>query len=249
MYLIFFVILFGIALLIRLVIVPAMRRSSSATDLATYRHHLASLQPPFPLGTGETVIQSQVARDLGAIRNVVGESPTEDAFPASFPFVYCTSDRLVVLMSTTDRPTAITGTYPARQPDLRHRIGEQFDDSNGRFVSSTSWLWESVGIVVAKDCNAGLAWMDGEGVGVVMLAFPEVAEQGRFVNQAVALIQSRRRRAALTPEPPEVETEDGQATFTFTDPLVACSKCSTPIVTGDRFCTGCGAPIARMEHA
>jgi hypothetical protein len=60
---------------------------------------------PFLLGAGEPVILAQVARDLGAIRNLVGESPTEDAFHASFWLVYCTSDLFVVLMSIRDVPT------------------------------------------------------------------------------------------------------------------------------------------------
>lgn len=249
MYLIILFVFVAVGLLIRLVIRPALRRSSAASDLSLFRNHLAGLQPPFALNVCETVALSLVARDLGAIRNIVGESPTEDAFPGAFPLVFCTSDRLVVLMSTTDRPTAITGTYPAREPNLHERIGEQFDDANGRFVSSASWRWESIGMIVAEDRNVGLSWTDREGVGVVLLAFTDVSEQGRFVNQAVTLTESCRRRAALSPEGPQIDTEFGQTTFSYKDPLVTCSSCSTRIVAGDRFCTGCGAPVGRMEHA
>jgi hypothetical protein len=249
MYVLIPVIVLVVVLFIRLVIQPAMRRSGAASDLSMFQHHLANLQPPFTRNPGETVALSFVARDLGAVRSIVGESPTEDSFPGSFPLVFCTSQRLIVLMSTTDRPTAITGTYPARQPNLHHRIGEQFDGATSRIVSSASWRWETIGMVVAEDRSVGLSWQDREGAAVVLLAFIDVDEKNRFVDQAAALIEVCRRDASLSPAGAEIETEGDQTTFTFADPLVTCSSCDTTIVAVDRFCTGCGAPVTRMENA
>jgi hypothetical protein len=248
LYWIFFILLFGIALLIRLVIVPALRRSSAASNLSLFQHHLAGLQPPFALNPDETVLLAQVGRDLGAVRSVVSESPTEDSYPGCFPLVYCSSQRLVVLMSTTDRPTAITGVYPVRQPDLHQRIGEQFEGSNGRFVSSASWRWETIGMVVAEDSEVGLSWTDRDGVAAVLLSFVNPSDRIRFVDQAIALIRERRSQLTLVPEDPETVAEGAQTTFTFANALVTCSTCSTSIATGDRYCTGCGAPVTRMEH-
>ncbi len=249
MYLLIAVVALAIALLIRFVIVPALRRSSAASDLSLYRHHLAGLQPPFVLTDGERVVLSLVARDLGAVRNLASDSTTQDAFPASFPLVFCTSQRLVVLMSTTDRPTAITGTYPARQPNLRERIGEQFDESNGRFVSSASWRWETIGMMVAEGREVGLSWTDREGVGIALLGFVDATDLGHFVTESIGLIGACRGRAGISPSAPASSTEGAQTTYTFEHPLVTCATCSTPIADSDRFCTGCGAVVARMEHA
>jgi hypothetical protein len=248
-YVIVSIVVLAIVLLIRLVIQPALKRSSNASDLSRYQHHLSGLRPPFALHSGETVIASLVARDLGAVRGVTGESPTEDAFPASFPLVYCTSERLVVLMSTTDQPTAITGTYPAHQPNLHHRIGEQFGESNGRYVSSASWRWAQFGMVVADDREVGLSWSDREGAAVVMIGFVEAGDLARFVNHATALVQEDRIRAVATPGEAHVVTDGTETTFTFEGPLVICATCSTTLADGDRYCTGCGAPVARKELA
>ena len=249
MYLIITVVMLGIALLIRFVIRPAVRSARAAADLSQFQHHLAALATPFALTARETVTLSFVARDLGAIRNVAGESPTEDSYPASFPLVFATSERLVVLMSTTDHPTAISGIYPARQPNLRFRIGEQFDGATGGSVSSASWRWETVGMVVAEEREVGLSWTDGQGVGVVLLSFMDTSDQSRFVMQATAAIRGCRASSVLLPADPETTVEGAQTTFTFDKPMIICSRCSTAVADGERFCTGCGARVARMEDA
>lgn len=248
MYILISIGLLGIALLIRFVIRPAVRNANAASDRSRFHNYVATMPIPFGLLPDERVTASVLIQELGAIRKVSGQSETQDTYPGSFPLVYSTSKRLAVLMATNDQPTSIVGRYPAAQPNLHFRIGEQFG-TGSRTVSSSSWRWETIGMIVAEGNQVGLTWTDREGVGVVLLGFLGEGDAVTFANQALSLIDACRTSAGMAPATSKLTPQGAQSSVTFDNPVVMCASCGSTIVDGDRFCVGCGAGVARREHA
>jgi hypothetical protein len=246
-----YTVIYGVIVIVILLIVAgiraAVRRSNSATDLSQFRHHLAAIRTPFDLGPDERVVTSVLAHDLGAIRGFPDGSSTVDEYPACFPLVYLTNLRFVVLMSTTDKPTAITGTYPASLVNLHQRIGEQFSTERGGFVSSASCRWESVNSIIVSSGSVGFGWTDREGVGAVIVELMENAES--FVRTAAQCIADARHALAIDPAEATVALDSTGLTYTFDDAAVICATCGTRIERTERFCTGCGGAVRRMENA
>jgi hypothetical protein len=247
MYTIIVAVVVIVILLIVAGIRSAIRRSNSASELSQFRHHLAAIRTPFALETDEQVVFSLLAHDLGAVRGFPDGSSTEDKYPACFPLVYLTNLRFVILMSTTDKPTAITGTYPANLVNLHQRIGEQFSNERGGFVSSASCRWESVSSVVVSAGSVGFGWTDREGVGAVIVELMENAET--FVQTAVQCITDARRTLAIEPAEATGALDSTGLTYTFDDAAVICASCGARIDRAERFCTGCGGAVRRMENA
>jgi hypothetical protein len=238
----------GIILLIRLVIVPAAKRSNAASTVSLYRQHLAAVATPFAVSEGETVIAKYICRDLGAVRAAVGSSQIADSYPASFPLAFSTSRRLVVLMSTSDRPSDITGSYPALPPNLNNRIGGQGEAAAGGPVSSAGWEWAAFEYIVMHGEEVALGWTDREGIGALLLTFLNPPDAQGFMRVAVELIVSARTASSITPAlPSRLDAPDGSVTHSFEGALVICATCSTAIAADDRFCIGCGAPVSRLE--
>jgi hypothetical protein len=247
MYTIIYAVVLIVILLIVAGIRSAVRRSNSASELSRFRHHLAAIRTPFALAPDERVVASALAHDLGAVRGFPDGSSTEDKYPACFPLIYLTNLRFVVLMSTTDKPTAITGTYPADLVDLHRRIGEQFSNERGGFVSSASCRWESVSSIVVSQGTVGFGWTDREGVGAVIVELMENAES--FVQTAVQCITDARRALAIEPAEAAGALDSTGLTYTFDNAAVICASCGTRIDNIDQFCTGCGGAVRRMENA
>jgi hypothetical protein len=242
-----YTIIYAAVIIVILLIVAGIRvaisRSNSASELSQFRHHLASIRTPFTLGSNERIVLSLLARDLGAIRAFPDGSSTDDKYPACFPLVYVTNLRLVILMSTTDKPTAITGSYPANLVNLRQRIGGQFSDESGGFVSSASVRWESVSSVIVSEGSVGFGWTDQQGVGAVIIQLMENAES--FVQTTVRSIVDARQALAIDPAEATVAVDSTGLTYSFEHAAVICSSCGTRINGTDRFCTGCGGPVRR----
>jgi hypothetical protein len=247
MYTILYAVVIIVILLIVAGIRAAIRRSNSASELSQFRHHLAAIRTPFALEPDERVVSSTLAHDLGAVRGFPDGSSTEDKYPACFPLVYLTNLRFVVLMSTTDKPTAITGTYPANLVNLRQRIGEQFSNERGGFVSSASCRWESVSSVIVSAGSVGFGWTDREGVGAVIIQLMENAES--FVQTALQCITDARRALEIDPAEATGELDSTGLTYTFENAAVICASCGARIEPTERFCTGCGGTVRRMENA
>jgi hypothetical protein len=230
------------------VIVRAVRASNRRAEMAGFQNYASTAAPAFPLQPGETVTLSVAARDLGAARRLEGDAIT-DEYPGSFPLVSCTSLRLVIQMSVTDRTTDLDGSHPPKRPDLRHRIGEQFVGSDRR-VSSCEWPWETISSMMAEGDTAALLWESQLGSGAAMLTFNSVADQARFVTVAVAAISASRTRHGLLPADPTRTVDDSAGTeYSFPGAQVTCSDCNATILPEDRFCTGCGEHVFRLEPA
>jgi hypothetical protein len=246
-----YTVIYGVIVIVILLIVAgirsAIRRSNSASELSQFQHHLAAIRTPFDLASDERVLSSVLAHDLGAIRGFPDGSSTVDEYPACFPLVYLTNLRFVVLMSTTDKPTAITGTYPANLVNLRQRIGEQFSTERGGFVSSASCRWESVNSIIVSAGSVGFGWTDREGVGAVIVELMENAEN--FVQTAAQCITDARTALAIIPAEATVDLDSTGLTYSFDNAAVICGSCGARIEPTERFCTGCGGAVSRMENA
>jgi hypothetical protein len=231
------------------VIVRAVRASNRRAETAGFQSYATTAKPAFPLQPGEAITLSVAARDLGAARRLAGDAIT-DEYPGSFPLVSCTSTRLVIQMSVTDRTTDLVGTYPPKRPDLRHRIGEQFAGADRR-VSSCEWPWQTISSIVAEGDTVALLWGSQLGSGAAMLTFNSVGDQARFLTVAVAAIAASRTRADIVPPEPTRTVDDGSSSseFDFPGAQIFCSDCGTVILTEDRFCTGCGERVFRLEPA
>ena len=227
-------------------VVRGVRAANRRQQVAGYEEYARSAAPAFPIAEGENVLLSLAARDLGAARRLENDAIRDD-YPGSFPLVVCTDTRLVVQMSVTDRTTDLAGSYPPRRPDLSHRIGEQFSGADRR-VSSCYWPWETIDSIVSDSSSAGLTWTDERGAGAVMLGFLTPADQQRFLACALSAVTAARTRLGMLPAS-AVRTVDGSVTDTFAGARVECSACGAVIDSGDRFCTGCGAHIVRLEAA
>jgi hypothetical protein len=227
----------------------AVRSSRTASTLSQNQHHLALLATPFALGEGERMTRSFLGRNLGAMRQLAKGGTTEDNYPGSFPLVYATNERIVILMSNNDQPSAITGIYPAAQPNLRRRIGEQFGDDQGRFVSSVSLRWDTLTDVVTNGTRVALAWTDREGDGTVYLTLSNLAETPALVDTCVGAVRAVRTAAGTAAANGTVLTMGATSYYSFEGAQVTCADCGSTITPGDRFCTGCGAPVQKLETA
>lgn len=231
-------------------IVRGVRAANRRQELAGFQEYASVAAPAFPLQAGETVELAIAARDLRAARRLEDDA-ISDEYPASFPLVVCTANRLVVQMSVTDKTTDLSGSFPPRRPDLRRRIGEQFIGAD-RTVSSCEWPWETIGSLLADGDTAGLVWESERGSGAVMLTFMSPADQARFVSAALTAITSARTRVGLLPAE-AVRTQDGDSgtgsDYAFPGAHVLCADCGTLISPEDRFCTGCGIRVFRLAEA
>jgi len=228
-------------------IVRGVRASNRRQEVAGFQEYASSGHVSFPLMAGERVDLTVAARDLRAARRLEDDAIT-DEYPASFPLVTCTSTRLVVQMSVTDKTTDLTGSFPPRRPDLRRRIGEQFLGAD-RSVSSCEWPWETISSVVAEADTCGLVWDSERGSGAVMLSFMSPSDQTRFVTSAVAAIASARTRVGLLPAAADRTQDGGRSDFEFPGAQVDCADCGAVVAREDRFCTGCGIRVVRLEGA
>jgi hypothetical protein len=220
------------------VIVRGVRASNRRQQIVGYQSYASTASPAFPLDSGETIITTIAARDLGAMRRIEDDAIKDD-YPSSFPLVACTSTRLVIQMSVTDRTTDLAGSFAARRVDLRRRIGEQFGDADQR-VSSCEWPWQSIASIIAEGNAAALLWESERGSGAVMLTFMNEQDQGSFVSTAVAVITATRSKLGLMPADPSHTIDGGSNDYSFTDAQTICSDC---------FCVGCGVRVYRLEAA
>jgi len=236
----------GIIVIIGL-IVRGVRAAARRGQVEGFENFAQSGTASFPLHPGEVVLVSLAARDLGSVRRLENDA-ISDEYPASFPLVACTSERLVIQMSVTDKTTDLTGSYPPRRPDLRRRIGEQFIGAERR-VSSCEWEWQTISSIIAEGDTAGLAWQSERGSGAVVVTFMSVSDQARFVSAATSAITAARGRLDLQPAGPTVSQDDGSLDHAFAGAQVICSDCGTVIQPDDSFCTGCGVRVFRLEAA
>jgi len=235
-----------VALVIGLII-RGVRASNRRQQIAGFQSYASTASPAFPLAPGETIITTIAARDLGAMRRIQDDAIKDD-YPSSFPLVACTSTRLVIQMSVTDRTTDLGGSFVARRVDLRRRIGEQFADADQR-VSSCEWPWQSISSIVAEGNTAALLWESERGSGAVMLTFMNDQDQDNFVSTAVAVISATRAALGFIPAEPSHAIEGGSNDYSFTGAQTICSDCGTVIEADDRFCVGCGVRVYRLEAA
>jgi hypothetical protein len=228
-------------------IVRALRASRRRQEMAAFETHASSATPAFPLRSDEMITLTLAARDLGALRKIVDDT-IADEYPSSFPLVACTTERLVIQMSVTDRTTDLTGSIPPRKPDLRERIGEQFAGVERR-VSSCEWPWATISSLIAAGDTAALLWASERGSGAVTLTFISASDQARFVTTAVAAITTARTLDGIFPAEPTRIVDDDTVDSTFAGARVLCSDCGVTIFTEDYYCTGCGVPVFRLEPA
>jgi hypothetical protein len=228
------------------VIVRAVRASNRRQEVAGFQEYASAAAPAFPLEPGEVIRLTVAARDLRAARRLENDAVT-DEYPSSFPLVACTSTRLVIQMSLSDRTTDLTGSFPPRIPDLRRRIGEQFSGAE-RAASSCEWRWEAITSILAEGDTVGVLWESERGSGAVMLTFMSPADQSRFVSTAVTAITDARTRVGILPA--ATQQLDGASTdYVFPGAQLICSECATIITLEDRFCTGCGTRVFRFAGA
>lgn len=228
-------------------IIRGIRGANRRQQIAGFQSYASTAAPTFPLAPGETILATFAARDLGAVRHIEDDAIKDD-YPSSFPLVACTSARLVVQMSVSDRTTDLAGSFPATRVDLRFRIGEQFTGTDHR-VSSCEWPWQSISSIVAESNAAGLLWNNEHGTGAVMLTFLTPQDQSQFLTAALDVISAVRTRFGLVPAQP-TRTIDGNSTdYSFADAQMICSDCGTVIEPAERFCTGCGVRVFRLEAA
>jgi len=242
----FTLIAIGVIVVIGL-IVRGVRAAARRAQVEGFESFAQSGMTSFPLREGEVVLLSLAARDLGAVRRLE-DDVVSDEYPASFPLAACTSERLVIQMSVTDKTTDLTGSFPPRRPDLRRRIGEQFIGAERR-VSSCEWPWPTISSVIAEGDTAGLSWQSDRGSGAVVVTFMSAADQARFVSAATGAITAARGRLQLQPAAASVSQDDGSWDYSFAGAQVICSDCGTVIQPDDSFCTGCGVRVFRLEAA
>jgi hypothetical protein len=235
-----------VALVVGLII-RGVRAANRRTEVAGFEAFAQDTAPSFPLQPGEVVQLTLAARDLRAARRLENDA-IADEYPSSFPRVTCTSNRLVIQMSVTDKTTDLAGSYPPRLPDLRRRIGEQFVGAE-RLASSCEWPWETISSIIAEGDTAGLLWQGERGSGAVMLTFMSVSDQARSVSVAIAAIAAVRGRLGLLPTAPVVAHDGGGSEYSFPGARVLCSECGSVILADDSYCTGCGVRIFRFAAA
>ncbi len=228
-------------------IIRGVRAANRRQEIAGFQSYAGAAVPTFPLEVGESIIISLAARDLGAVRRVEDDAIKDD-YPSSFPLVACTSARLVVQMSVTDRTTDLAGSFPPKVVDLRRRIGEQFAGTDHR-VSSCAWPWQSISSVVAEGDTAALIWENERGSGAVLLTFMSLQDQGQFVSTALAAIAAARARIGFEPAQPSHTADGTSHDYSFPSAQTICSDCGTVIDPAERFCTGCGIRVFRLEAA
>lgn len=235
-----------VALVISL-IVRGVRAANRRQQIAGFQSYASTASPTFPLESGESIITTIAARDLGAMRRLEDDAIKDD-YPSSYPLVACTSARLVVQMSVTDRTTDLAGSFAARRVDLRRRIGEQFGGADQR-VSSCEWPWQSISSVIAEGDAVALLWESERGSGAVMLTFMNQQDLSQFVSTALGAISAARTQLGLLPAEPSHTVDAGSHDYSFTGAQTICSDCGTVIESNERFCVGCGVRVFRLEVA
>jgi hypothetical protein len=234
-----------IAIVIGLII-RGVRAANRRQEIAGFQDYASSGSPRFPLEPGESILTTVAARDLGAARRLEDDAIKDD-YPSSYPLVACTSARLVVQMSVTDRTTDLSGTFPPKRVDLRRRIGEQFESDQR--VSSCEWPWQSISSVIAEGDTAALLWESERGSGAVMLTFMSQQDGSQFVSTALGAISAVRARLGLLPGEPSHMMAGGSNEYSFVGAQMICSDCGTVIESEERFCIGCGIRVIRLEAA
>lgn len=235
------------AILVIGLVVRGVRAAARRAEVGGFESFAQSGAASFPLHPGEVIQLSLAARDLGAVRRLENDSIT-DEYPASFPLVACTSERLVIQMSVTDKTTDLSGSFPPRRPDLRRRIGEQFIGAERR-VSSCEWAWQTISSIIAEGDTAGLVWQSERGSGAVMVTFMSVSDQASFVSTATGAITAARSRLDLQPAAATVSHDGGSSECEFAGAQMICSDCGSVIQPDDSFCTGCGVRVIRLQAA
>lgn len=235
------------AILVIGLIVRGVRAATRRAEVSGFEAFAQSATASFPLQQGEVIQLTLAARDLGAVRRLENDAIT-DEYPGSFPLVACTSARLVVQMSVTDKTTDLTGVFRPRRPDIRRRIGEQFSGDDRR-VSSCEWDWATISSVIAEGDTAGFLWHNERGSGAVVLTLMSLPDQARFVSTAIAAITAARGSLGIQPSAPVVTQDDGSVDYAFPDAQVICSDCGSVILPTDGFCTGCGVRVVRLAGA
>ena len=228
-------------------IIRGVRSANRRAEVAGFETFAQAAAPSFPLQPGEVVQLTLAARDLRAARRLENDA-IADEYPASFPLVACTSSRLVIQMSITDKTTDLAGSFSPRRPDLRRRIGEQFTGADRR-VSGCEWEWETISSIIAEGDTAGLLWESERGSGAVMLTFMSPSDQAHFVSTATGAVSAARARLGLLPPGPVVTQDGGSSDYGFAGALVICAECGTVIAPEDSFCTGCGVRVFRLAAA
>jgi hypothetical protein len=228
-------------------IVRGVRAANRRQEIAGFQSYASTAVPTFPLEPGESIITTIAARDLGAMRRVQSDAIKDD-YPSSYPLVTCTSARLVVQMAVTDRTTDLAGSFPPGRVDLRRRIGEQFGGTDRR-VSSCQWSWQSISWVIAESDTAALLWECERGSGAVTLTFNNQQDQSQFISTSLGAISAARTRLGLLPVEPGHTTDGTSHDFSFPNAQTICSDCGTVIDPAERFCTGCGIRVFRLEAA
>ena len=228
-------------------IVRGVRAANRRAEVAGFESFAQTAPPSFPLQPDEVVQLTLVGRDLRAARRLENDAIT-DEYPSSFPLVACTSSRLIIQMSVTDKTTDLAGSFSPRRPDLRHRIGEQFIGPDRR-VSCCEWGWETISSIIAEGDTAGLLWQSERGSGAVMLTFMTVPDQARFVSTATASITAARGRVGLLPFEPLVTQDGDRSDHAFPGARTVCADCGSVVLPEDSFCTGCGVRVFRLEAA
>jgi hypothetical protein len=228
-------------------IIRGVRAANRRQEIAGFQSYAGTAVPTFPLEVGESIVTSLAARDLGAVRRIEGDAIKDD-YPSSFPLVACTSARLVIQMSVTDRTTDLSGSFPPRRVDLRRRIGEQFSGTDHR-ISSCAWPWQSISWVVAEGDTSALLWENERGSGAVLLTFMTLQGQSQFVSTALAAISAARSRLGFEPAQPSHTADGTSHDYSFRSAQTICSDCGTVIDPVERFCTGCGIRVFRLEAA
>jgi hypothetical protein len=223
-------------------IIRGVQAANRRAEVAGFQSFAGSASSSFPFEPGENIELALVARDMGAMRRLQDDAVKDD-YPSSFPLVSCTSFRLVVQMSVTDRTTDLVGSFPPIRTDLRRRIGDQF--GSDRQVSSCSWRWEMFSSVLTAGETVGLIWTNERGVGTLALTFLAPTDRSRFISAALNAISAARSRAGLIPIEPAIDAAGPD--YLFADARVICSDCGAVINAEDRFCTGCGVLVTRLE--
>lgn len=235
-----------VALTISLII-RGVRAANRRQQIAGFQSYASTASPTFPLEPGESIITTIAARDLGAMRRLEDDAIKDD-YPSSYPLVACTSARLVIQMSVTDRTSDLTGSFAPRRVDLRRRIGEQFGGADQR-VSSCEWPWQSIASVIAEGDAAALLWENERGSGAVTLTFMNLQDRSLFVSTALRAISAARAQLDLLPAEPSHTVDAGSNEYSFADAQTICSACCTVIASDERFCVGCGVRVFRLEVA
>lgn len=237
----------GIVAFIRGVIVPAVRKSqrSATQNLASQR--LAQGQVLFVLEEGERVLAQAVAASLEAVRMSATVGEIEDSYPECFAIVAVTDRRYVVLMSTSNDPSAIGGGQVPRPIRADTRLGDIRSAAAGQsHVAAVEIRWETVDQVGTADEGIMVDWLRSDEGGLVAAILELPTERGRLLDAAVGAMSADRRARGLNGDPVVSRGDDGAVIHDFRPPSGRCGNCGTPS-QHEQFCTGCGTPLVQTS--